>query len=147
MQTYIDRGGELCTNRPFVSEEVEYYGFILDADKKKLQDLCDRYLNSAIGSAGRFVPAAGFVLFACCNLQDLECWPSAPNLDQLVEGEEIRNLDGHLGGHERADRTRSVSAVFKYQEHFLFLRPAGKIVGNVLVGNAPLKDVWGYGDL
>ena len=41
MQTYIDRGGELVYQPPFVSDEVEYYGFILDADKSKLQELCD----------------------------------------------------------------------------------------------------------
>ena len=88
MQTYIDRGGELVYQPPFVSEEVEYYGFILDADKKKLQDLCDSYLNSAIGSAGRFVPAAGFVLLACCKLPSLRSIsPPHSNFGRFVEHE------------------------------------------------------------
>ena len=39
MQTYIDRGGELVYQPPFLAEGVEYYGFILDADKGKLQEL------------------------------------------------------------------------------------------------------------
>ena len=30
------------------------------------------------------------------NIKDLECWPSTPNYDQLVEGEEIRNLGANL---------------------------------------------------
>jgi uncharacterized protein with NAD-binding domain and iron-sulfur cluster len=30
------------------------------------------------------------------NIKDLECWPSTPNYDQLVEGEEIRNLGVNL---------------------------------------------------
>ena len=71
MQTYIDRGGELVYQPPFVAEGVEYYGFILDADKGKLQELCDRYLNAPIGGVRRFLPAAGFVLLACCDLSSL----------------------------------------------------------------------------
>ena len=30
------------------------------------------------------------------NIKDLECWPSTPNYDQLVEGEEIRKLGVNL---------------------------------------------------
>ena len=30
------------------------------------------------------------------RVKDLECWPSTPNLDQLVEGEEIRTLGANL---------------------------------------------------
>jgi hypothetical protein len=69
--SYIDRGGELVYQPPFVAKEVEYYGFILDADKEKLQEVCDRYLNSLIGNR-RFVPASSFVLLACCNLPVLQ---------------------------------------------------------------------------
>jgi len=88
MQTYIDRGGELVYQPPFVSDDVEYYGFILDADKIQLQELCDRYLNAAIGSARRFVPAGGFVLLACCNLPSLRSIaPPHSNFGRFVERE------------------------------------------------------------
>ena len=88
MQTYIDRGGELVYQPPFVSDEVEYYGFILDADKSKLQELCDRHLNAAAGDARRFVPAGGFVLLACCNLPSLRSiTPPYSNYGRFVEHE------------------------------------------------------------
>ena len=88
MQKYIDRGGELVYQPPFVSEEVEYYGFILDADKGKLQELCDRYLNAATGDVRRFVPAGGFVPLACCNLPSLRSiTPPHRNYGRFVEHE------------------------------------------------------------
>jgi hypothetical protein len=70
--SYIDRGGELVYQPPFIAKDVGYYGFILDADKEKLQELCDRYLNSLIGGDRRFVPAGSFVLLACCDLPELQ---------------------------------------------------------------------------
>ena len=88
MQAYIDRGGELVYAPPFVAEGVEYYGFILDADKSKLQQLCDRYLNAPIGGVRRFVPAGGFVLLACCNLASLRSiTPPYSNFGRFVERE------------------------------------------------------------
>jgi hypothetical protein len=88
MQTYIDRGGELVYQPPFVAEGVEYYGFILDADKGKLQELCDRYLNAPIGGGRRFLPAGGFVLLACCNLSSLRSiTPPYNNFGRFAERE------------------------------------------------------------
>jgi hypothetical protein len=72
ISNYIDRGGELVYQPPFLAEHVGYYGFILDADKAKLQEVCDRYLNSPLGARQRFVPAGGFVLLACCDLPSLQ---------------------------------------------------------------------------
>jgi hypothetical protein len=86
MQTYIDRGGELVYEPPFLAEGVEYYGFILDADKNELQNVCDRYLNAPLGGARRFVPAGNFVLLACCNLASLRSVTSPyNNFGQFVE--------------------------------------------------------------
>jgi hypothetical protein len=88
MQPYIDRGGELVYAPPFVAEGVEYYGFILRADKSKLQEQCDRYLNAPIGGSRRFVPAGGFVLLACCNLASLRSkTPPYSNFGRFVENE------------------------------------------------------------
>ena len=56
---------------PFLAEGVEYYGFILESDKSKLQGVCDRYLNGPIGGDRRFIPAGNFVLLVCCNLASL----------------------------------------------------------------------------
>ena len=86
MQTYIDRGGELVYEPPFLAEGVEYYGFILDADKSKLQDVCDRYLNGPIQASRRFVPVGNFVLLACCNLASLRSiTPPYNNFGRFVE--------------------------------------------------------------
>jgi hypothetical protein len=88
MQKYIDRGGQLVYAAPFVAEGVEYYGFILDADKSKLENLCDRYLNAPIGANRRFVPAGGFVLLACCNLASLRSrTPPYSNFGRFAENE------------------------------------------------------------
>jgi hypothetical protein len=86
MQSYIDRGGELVYAPPFIAEGVEYYGFVLDADKRKLQELCDRYLNQPTGGRGRFVPAGGFVVLACCNLASLRSkTPPYDNFGRFAE--------------------------------------------------------------
>ena len=78
----------MFTNRLLFQTRSGVPGFILDADKEKLQALCDRYLNSAIGSAGRFVPAAGFVLLACCRLPSLRSIsPPHSNFGRFVEHE------------------------------------------------------------
>jgi len=69
---YIDRGGELVYQPPFLAERVGFYGFILDADKNRLQEVCDRYLNSPLGAKQRFVPTGGFLLLACCDLPSLQ---------------------------------------------------------------------------
>jgi hypothetical protein len=88
MQTYIDRGGELVYQPPFLAEGVEYYGFILDANKSKLQEVCDRYLNAPFGGVRRFVPAGGFVLLACCTLSSLRSiTPPHSNFGRFVERE------------------------------------------------------------
>ncbi len=88
MQTYIDRGGELVYEPPFAAEGVEYYSFILDADKGKLQEICDRYLNAPIGGVRRFLPAGGFVLLACCKLSSLRSiTPPYSNFGRFVERE------------------------------------------------------------
>jgi hypothetical protein len=85
---YIDRRGELVYQPPFVAKEVDYYGFILDADKNKLQELCDRYLNAPLGQPRRFVAAGSFVLLACCNLPHLQS-KTAPyqNMGSFAERE------------------------------------------------------------
>ena len=76
------------TGHPSPPQEWNITGFILDADKGKLQELCDRYLNAPLGGGRRFVPAGGFVLLACCNLASLRSTtPPYNNFGNFVEHE------------------------------------------------------------
>jgi len=69
---YIDRGGEQVYCQPFEAKGVHFYGFLLWADTKVLQEkLCDRFLNEPSGGATKFRPAAPFVLLAFCKLDAL----------------------------------------------------------------------------
>lgn len=67
---YVERGGELVYAPPFIADNVQQYGFLLDADVTKLQGLCDKYLNNPLGES-RFVPAGPFVMPSCCVLSSL----------------------------------------------------------------------------
>jgi hypothetical protein len=67
---YVDRGGELVYAPPFIADNVQQYSFLLDADITKLQELCDKYLNTPLGES-RFVPAGPFVMPSCCVLSSL----------------------------------------------------------------------------
>lgn len=59
---YIPRGGEQVFAQPFIAEDVQFFGFAVRADPKKLTAICDRYLNQPSGR-NDFVPAVGHVLF------------------------------------------------------------------------------------
>ena len=59
---YIPRGGEQVYSPPFVAEGVQFFGFVVAADKAKLQDICDRYLNGPSGT-GDFAPLLPYVMF------------------------------------------------------------------------------------
>lgn len=64
---YIERGGEQCLAHPFVTKDVQWFGFVVKAEKKALTTLCDRYLNKPLGTEN-FVPAVGHVMFVCNRL-------------------------------------------------------------------------------
>jgi hypothetical protein len=67
---FINRGGELVYEPPFVADNVQQYSFLLDADIHALEKLCDRYFNDPIGEK-RFAPGGAFVLLCCCGLTSL----------------------------------------------------------------------------
>jgi hypothetical protein len=77
---YVNRGGELVYAPPFIADNVQQYGFLLDADITKLQALCDRYLNKPLGQS-RFVPGGPFVMPSCCILPSLRS--STPPYSQM----------------------------------------------------------------
>ena len=58
----------------------------LSSDKRSIETI----------SIGRQATVKGGDYDPLVNIKDLECWPSTPNYDQLVEGEEIRNLGANL---------------------------------------------------
>ncbi len=81
MPTYVNRGYELVFEPPYVADGVDFYGFLLSAEKERLQELCDRTLNEPLGRPGAFSPAGDFLLLACCNLPSLRS--TAPGYDQM----------------------------------------------------------------
>lgn len=81
MPDYINRGSELVFAPPFVADNVGYYGFLLDADRDRLQEVVDRTLNEPLGRSGAFSPVGDFVLLACCSLPSLRS--TAPGYDRM----------------------------------------------------------------
>ncbi len=67
---FVNRGGELVFEPPFIADNVQQYSFLLDADIHALEKLCDRYFNEPIGEK-RFVPGGAFVMLCCCGLSSL----------------------------------------------------------------------------
>jgi len=67
---FINRGGELVYEPPFIAENVQQYSYLLDADITALEKLCDRYFNDPVGEK-RFVPGGPFVMLCCCGLSAL----------------------------------------------------------------------------
>ncbi len=85
---YINRGGELVFAPPFIAKDVHQYSFVIDADITKLQELCDKYLNTPLGGAQRFVPGGGFLLLSCCDLPSLaSATPPYSNMGWFAEKE------------------------------------------------------------
>ena len=78
--SYINRGGELVYAPPFIADNVQQYGFLIDADITSLQALCDKYLNTPLGE-DRFMPAGPFVMPSCCILSSLRS--STPPYSQM----------------------------------------------------------------
>jgi hypothetical protein len=59
---YLSRGGEQVFVPPYVAEGVQFFGFVVKADRAKLQAICDRYLNGPSGTQD-FEPLVPFVMF------------------------------------------------------------------------------------
>lgn len=60
---YINRGGDIVYPTPFAAEGVQFWGYGVKADIRKMQSVLDEALNAPLGQALRFVPAASQVLF------------------------------------------------------------------------------------
>ena len=68
---YIDRGGEQVYPPPFSAKNVGFFAFGVDADRKKLQAICDRYLNGPLGAGRRFRPALAQAIFVFNTIEAL----------------------------------------------------------------------------
>ncbi|MEO0913222.1 MAG: hypothetical protein AAFY59_09570 [Pseudomonadota bacterium] len=60
---YVDRGGEQVYRPPFTAKDVDFYGFVLKADKARMQHIiADLCLNAPMGTPGRFRMALPFAM-------------------------------------------------------------------------------------
>jgi len=69
LPTYIDRGGELCYQPPFLCQGVMFYAFALEVSREAVQTMLDKYLNFPPEFKGRFQPATDFALLAFTDLK------------------------------------------------------------------------------
>lgn len=79
MQSFIDHGGEYTFPPPYTTENVKFYGFILDADINALQALLDKHLNAPLRGKRRFVPVGPFVMLVALKLDHLKSTVSPYN--------------------------------------------------------------------
>lgn len=68
---YIDFGGSLMLQPPYMAENVGFYGFPIKADLAALQTLCDERLNGPSGGTVDFSPAGPYVIVAFNRLDKL----------------------------------------------------------------------------
>ena len=62
---YVERPGDLALRAPYGIEQVKLFAYGLDADRGRLEVLCDRYLNRPARGQVRYAPAAGAVFLVC----------------------------------------------------------------------------------
>ncbi|MGE0277302.1 MAG: acetoacetate decarboxylase family protein [Nitrospiraceae bacterium] len=80
-QLYIDRCGEQIFPPPFTATARDYYGFVIRADQKVIQaHICERYFNSPLRHAGRFI-AFPHVIFIFSNVENARS--AAENYSEL----------------------------------------------------------------
>ena len=67
--TYIERGGDMVAQHPFMLEKAHMRCFFLDADANKLQALCDRLFNEPTNNAFEFRPLSNTVILAFAQIE------------------------------------------------------------------------------
>lgn len=69
---YVDRGGEQVYRPPFNAENVDFFGFVLNADRHKMQhSICDLCLNNPSGGTEDFVIAMPYAMAVFNNMTGL----------------------------------------------------------------------------
>lgn len=85
---YVDRFGLPCYPQPVVCDGVSMFAFVLAADERALQALCDQRLNAPMGQPGRFRVLAPVVTLTVTQMDAVrsESLPFA-NMGALSEKE------------------------------------------------------------
>jgi hypothetical protein len=74
---YVPRGGEQVLRPPFTFKNVHYYGFVLAADRDRLQHQCDRYLNGPSNATCDFAPVGEAVTLVFSRIDRICSVPDA----------------------------------------------------------------------
>lgn len=90
-QYYVDRGGEQVYRPPFNAQGVDFFAFVVKADKTAMnKSICDLCLNGPSGEPGRYEMAIPYVMVVYNNIK------------ALVSTDPPYNNRGHFPEHESA---------------------------------------------
>lgn len=65
---YVDRGGDIVACQPIALDRTIMYAFLLPADPRRLQALCDTVFNVPSAGAVRFAPLLPMVVAVCASM-------------------------------------------------------------------------------
>ncbi|MEM7498886.1 MAG: acetoacetate decarboxylase family protein [Pseudomonadota bacterium] len=69
---YVDRGGEQVYRAPFTAENVDFWGFLLKANKRRMREtICDLCLNDPSDTPDRFKMAMPYAMVVFNNMTAL----------------------------------------------------------------------------
>lgn len=77
---FIERPGEIVLRHPIELKNTKMFVFLLEADRNKLQALCDRVLNDPSGGAVYYKPLLPVVAVVCADL------PEGRSMDPVHSG-------------------------------------------------------------
>ena len=86
MPYYVERGGEVSLCPPGVAMGTRAYCFVLEADRTKLAEMFDRYLNEPSMGAVHYEPVGSLVILMFANIPHLERDAAAGCTDGLHGG-------------------------------------------------------------
>ncbi|NKB17168.1 MAG: acetoacetate decarboxylase family protein [Pseudanabaena sp. CRU_2_10] len=67
--SYIERGGEQTYSPPYMAQGAKLYSFLLQANRKSLQALCDKYLNQPTGGITNYQPVLPYVFLVFADIE------------------------------------------------------------------------------
>lgn len=88
MPYYVERGGEVALCPPGVAMGTRAYCFMLEADRTKLAEMFDRYLNAPSMGAVHYEPVGSLVILMFANIAHLSATlPPDVRMGYMVERE------------------------------------------------------------
>ena len=88
MPYYVERGGEVSLCPPGVAMGTRAYCFVLEADRTKLAEMFDRYLNEPSMGAVHYEPVGSLVILMFANIPHLSATlPPDVRMGYMVERE------------------------------------------------------------